>query len=81
MTALGSFPTVYWLGIALTNTRGQVPHKSPQQYEDEIIVLREENKQLKQKIEALESKVCIVEKRCACYRNNQKLCEDKKNKE
>ena len=56
-------------------------HKSPQQYEDEIIVLREENKQLKQKIETLESKVYIAEMRCACCRNNQKLCEDKKNKE
>ena len=47
-----------------------------QQYLDEIAVLKAENSQLKQKIEMLESKLYSAEKRCACFRNNQKLCED-----
>jgi cell division protein FtsB len=50
--------------------------KQIQQYLDELAVLKAENNQLKQKIEMLETKVCSVEKRCACFRNNQKLCED-----
>lgn len=47
-----------------------------QQHLDEIAVLKAENSQLKQKIEMLESKLYSAEKRCACFRNNQKLCED-----
>ncbi len=50
--------------------------KQTQQYLDEIAVLQAENNQLKQKIQMLEIKVCSAEKRCACYRNNQKLCEE-----
>lgn len=50
--------------------------KQTQQYLDEIAVLKAENNQLKQKIHMLETKVCSAEKRCACYRNNQKLCEE-----
>tara|TARA_R110002073_G_scaffold329978_1_gene513265 strand:- start:178 stop:351 length:174 start_codon:yes stop_codon:yes gene_type:complete len=50
--------------------------KQTQQYLDEITVLKAENNQLKQKIHMLETKVCSAEKRCACYRNNQKLCEE-----
>jgi FtsZ-binding cell division protein ZapB len=50
--------------------------KQTQQYLDEIAVLQAENNQLKQKIQMLEIKVCATEKRCACYRNNQKLCEE-----
>jgi len=79
--AAGLSPIRYWLGIVLMNMRWQVPDKSPQQYENEIIVLKAENKQLKQKIEMLELKVCVTEKRCACYRNNQKVCEDIEDKE
>jgi FtsZ-binding cell division protein ZapB len=50
--------------------------KHIQQHLDEIAVLKAENKQLKQKIQMLETKVCSAERRCACYRNNQKLCEE-----
>ena len=49
--------------------------KQIEQYEDEIEVLKAENDQLKQKIQILETRVFSAEKRCACYRNNLKLCE------
>jgi hypothetical protein len=50
--------------------------KQTQQYLDEIAVLKAENNQLSQKIKMLETKLYSAEKRCACFRNNQKLCED-----
>ena len=45
-------------------------------YEEQIANLESENKRLKQKIKFLETKVTQAEKRCACFRNNQKLSEE-----
>jgi len=46
-----------------------------QKYEDIIAVLKAENEQLKYKLFLLENKLECSEKGCACYRNNQKICE------
>jgi len=56
------------------------PPKPRSEYEDEIAVLKAENKQLKQKLEALETKLDCANKKCACYRNNQLMCKSKKDK-
>jgi septal ring factor EnvC (AmiA/AmiB activator) len=45
-------------------------------HEKQIATLKLENKRLKQKIKFLEIKVTQAEKRCACFRNNQKLSEE-----
>jgi len=52
--------------------------KTIKQLEDEIEVLKAENKQLRHKLQLLETKLRASEKRCACYHNNKKMCEDKK---
>jgi hypothetical protein len=46
--------------------------------ENEMIVLRAENKQLKDKVSLLETKTEAIDRRCACYRNNMKLCKKTK---
>ena len=46
-------------------------------YENKIVILKAENKQLKQKLRLLEIKLTNAEKRCACFINNQKLHENK----
>jgi len=45
--------------------------------EDEAKVLKAENKQLRHKLQLLEIRLSASERRCACYHNNQKMCEDK----
>jgi len=45
-------------------------------HEKQIAALKLENKQLKQKIKFLETKVKSAEIRCACFRNNQKFSEE-----
>ena len=45
-------------------------------HEKQISVLKLENERLKQKIKFLETKVISAQKRCACFRNNQKFGEE-----
>jgi len=49
---------------------------STDKYEKQIATLKLENKRLKETIVLLEAKVTSAEKRCACFRNNQKLSEE-----
>ena len=52
--------------------------KTIKQLEDEIEVLKVENEQSKHKLQLLEIKLCVSERRCACYHNSQRRCENKK---
>jgi len=49
--------------------------KTIKQLENEMEVLKVENKQLRHKLQLLETRLCASERRCACYHNNQKMCE------
>ena len=52
-------------------------YKAEKQYEEQIKELKKENKRLQQEVEALKRKVQLAERKCACFRNNQKLPEEK----
>ena len=51
-------------------------NETADKYEKQIATLKLENKRLKETIALLEAKVTSAEKRCACFRNNQKLSEE-----
>jgi hypothetical protein len=51
--------------------------KTKKQLEDEIEVLKVENEQLRHKLQLLETRLGVSERRCACYRNNQTTHEKK----
>ena len=50
--------------------------KTTTQLENEIKKLKLENDQLKRQAKLLKLKIYLAEKKCACYRNNQKMCEE-----
>ncbi len=43
-------------------------------HQDTIEALKAENEQLKHKLKILEMQLTCANKKCACYRNNQKMC-------
>jgi len=52
-------------------------YKAEKQYEEQVKELKKENKRLQQEVETLKQKVQLAERKCACFRNNQKLSEEK----